>query len=48
MLRTKLAYNWDEFSKSQEFKEGDFVRFKFELLDEITASPRCHVFKPYA
>jgi hypothetical protein len=45
MLRTKLAYNWGEFSKSQQFKEGDLVTFKFELIDEFTASPRCHVFK---
>jgi hypothetical protein len=45
MLRTKLAYNWGEFSKSQQFKEGDLVTFKFELIDEFTASPRCHVYK---
>jgi hypothetical protein len=45
--RTKLGYNWDEFSSSQEFKRGDFVRFKFEVINEMKVSHRCHVYKPY-
>jgi hypothetical protein len=45
--RMKLGYNWDEFSSSQQFKRGDIVRFKFELINETTVSRRCHVYKPY-
>jgi hypothetical protein len=43
----KLGYNWDEFASSQQFKRGDIVRFKFELINETTVSRRCHVYKPY-
>jgi hypothetical protein len=45
--RMKLGYNWDEFASSQQFKRGDIVRFKFELINETTVSRRCHVYKPY-
>ncbi|KAK2414408.1 hypothetical protein QL285_037001 [Trifolium repens] len=40
--------DWEEFSKNQNFKAGDLIRFKFEKKNETTVSNRCHVFRIYA
>lgn len=40
--RTKLAYEWDDFCESSQFKSGDKILFR---LDVTSLTKKCHVYK---